>query len=297
MAANHGALLFALQAAGTKNALAPLVKLIKEGKASPATEEGVLTLIAALGGPQELTLVLDHATDAKASAPCRAALLTALYQAARQRGVKPAGDLKAHRTASEERQRGAGIAAARVAGDWELQDARQPLWNFASGATTPEALRQAAIDGLAALGGPDSITKLDELSRDEHNAAARRMALIALASVDLAKAAKDAPEILKSLKDGEGAAEVFDAFIQRKNGAALLAAALSGQHLPPDAAKVGVRTVPHLRPAGAGVDRRLDQSGPSQVRSESVDGGPNESDDRGRTKIGRRGARRGDFSP
>ena len=153
----------------------------------------MLTLIAALGGPQELALVLDHATDAKAPAPRRAALLTALDQAARQRGVKPEGDLKRIEPLLKSDDEALRIAAARVAGDWKLQDARQPLWNFASGGDQPEALRQAAIDGLAALGGPDSMTKLDELSRDEHNAAARRLALIALASVDLAKAAKDAP--------------------------------------------------------------------------------------------------------
>ena len=39
--------------------------------------------------------------------------------------------------------------------------------------------------------------------------------------MDLAKAAKDAPDVLKSLKDGEGAAEVYDAFIQRNRSDAV----------------------------------------------------------------------------
>ena len=38
-------------------------------------------------------------------------------------------------------------------------------------------------------------------------------------------------------------ADVFDAFLERKNGAAVLAKALAGKKLPADAAKVGVRTV------------------------------------------------------
>jgi putative heme-binding domain-containing protein len=239
---NPRRLLFALQAVGTKDALAPLVKLVQEGKAAPETEEGVLTLIAALGGPHELALVLDRATDAKIPAPRRANLLAALDQASRQRGVKPEGDLKRIEPLLKSGDDALRIAAARTAGDWRLTDARKPLEDFAAGAQTSEGLRQAAIDGLAALGGPESVAKLDELSRDGHGSA-RRMALIALASVDLAKAAKNAPDVLKTLKDGEGAAEVYDAFIQRKNGATLLASALTGQQLPADTAKVGVRAV------------------------------------------------------
>ncbi len=240
---NPRRLLFALQAAGTKDALAPLVKLVKEGKTAPETEEGVLTLIAALGGPHELALVLDQATDSKVPAAYRASLLTALDQASRQRGAKPEGDLKRVEPLLKSDDDALRIAAARTAGDWGLQDVRQPLWDFASGAQTSLALRQAAIDGLEALGGPVSIAQLNELSRDEHSGQVRRIALTALAGLDLAKAAKNAPDVLKSLKDGEGAAEVYNAFLQRKNGAVLLAAALAGQQLPADTAKVGVRAV------------------------------------------------------
>jgi putative heme-binding domain-containing protein len=240
---NPRRLLFALQAAGTKDALAPLVKLVQEGKAAPETEEGVLTLIAALGGPHELALVLDRAVDAKVPSPRRANLLTALDQASRQRGVKPEGDLRRVVPLLKSSDDALRIAATRTAGDWRVEDVRRPLEDFASGAQTNAALRQAAIDGLAALGGTESVARLDELSRDEHNGPARRMALIALAGVDLAKAAKYAPDVLKGLKDGEGAAEVYDAFLQRKTGAALLATALAGQQLPADTAKVGVRAV------------------------------------------------------
>ncbi len=47
---NPRRLLFALEAAGTKDALGPLVKLVQEGKAPPDQDESVLTLIATLGG-------------------------------------------------------------------------------------------------------------------------------------------------------------------------------------------------------------------------------------------------------
>ena len=68
---NSRRLLFALEAAGTKDVLGPLVKLVKDGKAPPDQEESVLTLIATLGGPKELALVLDRAIDGKAPARAR----------------------------------------------------------------------------------------------------------------------------------------------------------------------------------------------------------------------------------
>src|SRR5262249_22223396 len=87
-------LLFALQSAagraGAQAALKPLVDLLKNGKIAKDREEGVLTLITALGGPAELTLVLDRALDKDSDTARKLALLAALDEAARQRGVKPA---------------------------------------------------------------------------------------------------------------------------------------------------------------------------------------------------------------
>jgi len=91
---NPRRLLFALQAVGSQDVLGRWLQLVREGKAAPETERGVLTLIATLGGPKELAVVLDHVADSRAPAATRAALLTALAQATRQRGVRPEGDLK-----------------------------------------------------------------------------------------------------------------------------------------------------------------------------------------------------------
>ena len=54
-------LLFALQTLDSAQAVKPLVKLIQDGKVAKDQEESVLTLLAALGGPPELGLVLDRA--------------------------------------------------------------------------------------------------------------------------------------------------------------------------------------------------------------------------------------------
>jgi len=61
--------------------------------------------------------------------------------------------------------------------------------------------------------------------------------------MDVNTAAKMAAPVLGLSADGTGAAEVFEAFIQRKNGADLLAKGLADQKVPGDMARVGVRVV------------------------------------------------------
>src|SRR5262249_10546953 len=69
----------------------------------------------------------------------------------------------------------------------------------------------------------------------------RRQALIALASLDVDAAAKAAAGVLADHAAADDTSEIFRAFLQRKNGAATLAATLATNKLPADGAKVGVR--------------------------------------------------------
>src|SRR5262249_5687701 len=68
----------------------------------------------------------------------------------------------------------------------------------------------------------------------------RQMAVVALALLDPQAAAAPAVAVLST---GGDPAEIFSAFLQQKNGAAVLARALADTPLPPDAAKVGIRAV------------------------------------------------------
>jgi putative heme-binding domain-containing protein len=240
---NTRRLVFALEAAGARGGVAPLAALVRAGKVPPEGEEGVLTLLAGLGGPKELALVLDRATSEKTPGRRRAALLAALEQAARQRGVRPEGDLGRVAALLKAGDDSLRAAAARLAGRWRLESARPQLLDYARAGGTSDALRQAACAGLAALGGPASRDALDELAGAGGPFTRRRTALTALAALDLGAAARRAPGVLSASRGGEGAAEVFDAFLERKKGPELLAAALDGRKLPADVAKVGVRAV------------------------------------------------------
>src|SRR5207253_3503045 len=147
-------------------------------------------------------------------------LLAALEQTARLRGERPADDLKRLNPLLQSENDALLAGAARLAGLWKQEDARSRLQDLIDDGPQSNDVRQAAMDGLLALGGKTSIDFFSHFVRQgKRPAATRRMAVIALAALDLEEAAKYCDDVLSLSPEGEGAAEVFDAFLQRKNGA------------------------------------------------------------------------------
>ena len=238
------ALLFALKAVGSSDVLRPLVDLVRANKIPAEGEEGVLTLIASLGTARDLSLLLERVVSRESSDRLRVSLLRALEQAARQRGVRPDGDLTRVVGLLQADSEPVRAGSARLAASWQLDSIRPALIKWAQAGSTSDSLRQAALEGLVSLGGPGSQDTVATLCRDEQaSAGARRLALMALTALDLESATKSAVPVLNLAPDGTGAAEVFDVFLQRKNGGAMLARALVDQKLPADVARVGMRVV------------------------------------------------------
>jgi len=241
---NVGHLLFALQAVESKNMVKPLVDLIKGGKVPKDREDSILTSIAGVGGAQELDLLLDSVL-AKQSVPAarQATLLAALEQAARQRNVKPTGDLARIAPLLQSDNEPVRVFAARLAGLWQVEKLRAELLSLAKGSTTPGPVRQAALDGLVSLGGKETAEALLQMSAGDQPAGQRRHAVIALARFNPEEAADRAVEIVMAMKPTDDPTDVFTAFVGRKNGPELLANAVSEKKLPPDIARVGIRAV------------------------------------------------------
>jgi len=254
-------IVFALQAIGARDSVKPLLDLLKSGKLGKDRDESVLALIAAVGGPGDLALVLERVLAKEGNTPARQAnLLVALEQAARQRNVRPTGDLGRVGPLLESPHPAVRAAVARLAGAWQVEALRPGLLDLARGEKTASDLRQAAVDGLVSLGGKASIEALGQLIAKEQPAAVRRMALIGLASLDLDAAGRRAVEVL-SAGDEADPSEVFAAFVQRKNGADTLAKALADQKLPADVAKAGVRMVRLSGREAPGLIEALTKSG------------------------------------
>jgi putative heme-binding domain-containing protein len=240
---NARQLAFALQATNSKAALKPLLDLLKSGKVTGDREEGVLSLVAVLGGAPELGMVFERALLLKDNAGRQANLLAALEQATRQRGVRPAGDLARVGQLLASDSESLRSAAARLAGLWKVEGLRPQLADLAAAPKTAEPVRQAALDGLVLLGGDATRQTLEQLSGKDQPAAVRRLAIVALTSVNADNAAARAIEFLAALPANVDPSDVFAAFVQQKTGSAALAKALTNQKLPADVAKIGIRTV------------------------------------------------------
>ena len=233
-------LAFALNAVGSPAVVAPLLQSLREGKVSAAQEDAAITLIASQGKPEDLGAVLDLALAGSTPAPRRTSLLASLVRASAARKAKPAGDLARLGPLLASGEEAARIEAARAAGAWKVEALRPALTEQAKGEATSEPLRRAAFEALADLGGPESLKTLAELAAPGRPAALRRLAVEALAAIDPAAAAARAVDLL----DGDGdPAGVYGAFLRRKDGPAVLAAALAGRSLSADAAKLGLRAI------------------------------------------------------
>jgi putative heme-binding domain-containing protein len=234
-------LTYAVQAAGSPRVVVPLLKLLESEKLPPERRESLLLLIAALGGPPQLRVVLDAALDAGAASDSRTALLNALTEATRMRKVQPAGPLEGISSLLDDADKTVRVAAIEAAGLWRVESLSAKLQELAAGGDTPDAVRRAALDSLAAL-GPQSAAPLTALCERGQPAGIRAMAVAALAAVDVKGAAG---QLVKFLKD-EPAADpgpIVLAILDRQGGAAALDQAISGQKLSADTAKLAIRAV------------------------------------------------------
>jgi putative heme-binding domain-containing protein len=239
---NFDHLLFALEAVGTSRVVRPLLALLQEGKIPQEKQGRALALIASLGEPHELGMIFDRVLQHRTRIEECERLLDALEQASTRRNVKPTGDLVQLGSLIADSDDRIRVRACRLAGLWKMENLRTQLTGLIRNQGSAESLRQAALDGLVALGGPESLRIIGDLATSGQSLGVRTHALIALTALDLERAARLALPILTAA-DVRDPSVLFSAFLQRKNGAAVLAAVLRDQKLPADVAKLGVRAV------------------------------------------------------
>lgn len=238
-------LTFALKAVDSPEVVAPLLSLIKQNKIPADRVEGVLAIVASMGGPKELGAVLDLVVsdDAKLSAAKKADLLNTLREASRLRKITPQFDMRRLDPLfadPDERLRAATLLAA---GHWKLKSrvAIIALLTSAVSGTEPIAVRHAAIDGLAML-GPEEQNHLIRLAEIGRPLADRQHALAALATLDVKAAAAGTVALLSEAPEGLDPSAMIQPLLARKEGTAALIAALNDQKISADVAKLVVRT-------------------------------------------------------
>ena len=235
-------LVYALESVGSPEVVGPLVEALRAGKVGAGEQQRVQTLIASLGGPTELGMILDLAVAQGTAPERRVALLDAIGQATTRRNVLPAGDLRRLGSLIDSDNATVRAAAIKSAGLWKAEAFRETLSKLASDAGTPVPIRFAAIDAVAKLGGAAAVKVLDALTSAIQPLPVRARAVAAWVSVDPVAAATKAVPVLADSHEGD-ATHLVQAFVERQGGPPALAAALTNKKLPMDVAKLGVRVV------------------------------------------------------
>lgn len=226
----------------------PLLKLLQSGRLPPERQPAVVEMVCKKGNAQDLAFVFSQVLDPQAYSPeLRRMALGFLADAARINKVKPDGDLSAIKQLLAESEAANDPAYAltviRLASLWQVPAISEDLGRIATAEDADARLRAAAIDGLVTVGDGASKATIEQLAAPGRATPVRFLAISALASIDLEAAARQASDALAASTPKDDPTGLIEAFLNRKNGADALAAAIASAPLPRDVAKVALRTM------------------------------------------------------
>ena len=235
------AITVALKSVDAPSATAHLTQRYRDNQVPEEEAAAVLAVIAKNGSPGDLDVIFTLALDgARRGENNPTAHLEALQTAAREHRKVPGGDVQRLRALLDGGDDNLRIHAARLAGLWNVTVLRDRLQAFVEDAEQSEAVRQAALKGLAAMGDAESRAYLIALSGSDHPVSLRMQAARLLPSIDLEAAAPVAVGVLNDAPPETDPWPLFDAFIQQQNGLTALADALRVQPIPASFAQVGL---------------------------------------------------------
>ncbi|HZE97143.1 MAG TPA: PVC-type heme-binding CxxCH protein [Planctomycetota bacterium] len=226
-----------LKADGSPDVLAQLVGLLKSGKLTGDAGDNALVLLASIGGPGELTLVLDEGFKPGQTA-LSVRILDELAANARQRKSVPQGGAALLVRLLIDKKGDPALLPGLITlvGLWRVEEAHASLSIIAANAErTQEALLPRVFEALADFGDADALKVTTGSSRT------RALAAIALSRLNLPAAAKAAASVLEAAS--QEADPIVTAFLARQGGSEALADALGSVKLPPDTAKLGLRAL------------------------------------------------------
>jgi putative heme-binding domain-containing protein len=235
---------FALGAVASSEAVGPLLKQLRTGAVPGKQATAMWAMVANFGKAEDLQAVFARfAQQPSLTTADQLVLLDALETTARQRNVRPAGDLSGLSKLIEDRDEALRCRFLRLAGLWKLEALRPKLVSLSHEEANTLPVRQAAMIGLASLGGEASVRELDELARTGKPLSARFQAAIALTGINVDKAAARAAAICAAEPAGQDPAEMIQAILQQRQGPRALARELANAEIPADVAKLALRTI------------------------------------------------------
>jgi putative heme-binding domain-containing protein len=235
-------------AAIAQGAASSLRRLLESGRVSAERQGTIVEMICTRGEADDLAFVFKLVEQPAGLQPqVRRRVVELLAEAATTRKVKPSGDLTglAKLISGEQatKDRRLQVAAVRLAAAWKLMEVENDLRAIATDGQADGGLRQAALEGLVAIGSPSSRHTIEQLAERGDSMRIRVLAGAALAQSDVDAGAAVAAEILAKTGPQDDIGPLLDALLGRKDGADKLAAALEVQPPPADAAKLALRHI------------------------------------------------------
>ncbi len=231
-----------------QSSVAALMKLLKGDRLPEERRAQVVQLICERGNADDLTYIYTRAIapDGYTGNVLQSAL-QGLENAAKTRKVFPEGNLAGlgrFTTPGKPSQNPVVVRTAiRLAGIWKVSALSDELRTIAHNEDYPAPLRREAIDSLANIRPRVARETIRVLASHNRPIATRYLGVASLARVDLSEAAALAAQLLSQSTADDDPALLIRGFLERENGSDVLARALTGTSIPPDVAKLSLRTM------------------------------------------------------
>jgi putative heme-binding domain-containing protein len=246
-------------------------------KAAPAARQGaIVDVIGKRGTAADLAAVFERALNPYGFAPeVRLKALTVIAEAAATRNVRPEGDLsgiaRLFQLDDNRVDLPTRLAAIRLAGVVKSESAIEPLSMVVTSPKADSALRSAALEALATIGGPAVRARIEALTSDRRSTETRVMGVAALARLDLDAAVERAAGIVAVAKAGIDLTPMMSAILDRQGGSDKLTAALARKPPSADGAKLALRAIYSLGRADEALVAELSKAAEIQAEAKPLE--------------------------
>lgn len=235
-----------LAAADPPSAVSSVLKLLKSGKVPPARMGSVVEMVCTRGNEHDLAYVFEQVADEKAYSPeLRRQALGWLKDAALTRKTAPAEQSALAKLLNPATNPDVELLkkSIELTEAWKNASSAQELGQLARAASSPPAIRDAALSALVVVDTATAKSIAQDLLADSQPFSNRALAVTTLSGLDLPASAAAAAVVLKSAQPEDDPSSIIDALLDREGGAAALGEALKSAPLPQDVAKLSLRRV------------------------------------------------------
>ena len=233
---------YALKSVSNRDAMAQLVQLFEKDKIPEVYQKDVLNSLSRFGTPADLSVLFNQTVRDNSGPSQRVAdQLTALEDAARQRNIKPTGDLNRVADFIESSDAAVAASAIRLMGYWQLAGMQNRLIDLAK--KGDNVRQEAALTALAAQDKTAAEQVFADLASGQNKADLRLLAAARLVPLNPDEAARIGSDLLRTLPKEANVSELFAALLQNKEARTALAEAILTKKIPENHALVGRQLV------------------------------------------------------